>query len=152
MTTTPDQLWFMNSHVTVVLAKADNAEGISILDHRMAFGDAPPMHVHKGEDEIFQVLEGEMKFNVGGKVIYAKAGDTLCAPRDVPHGYRVTSPEGARAVTITRGGFEAMVRKASRPAQGAGLPPAAAPTPEMQAMLGALCAAEQIDLLGPPID
>lgn len=148
---TNGDLWFLNSRVSVRLAKADNADGISILDHWNTFDDAPPLHIHHGEDEIFHVLSGEIRFEVGGRTVIGRAGDVICAPKGVPHGYRVVSPEGARYMTVTLGGFEAMVRSASRPAAADGLPPMVEPDAAMQRMLAELCAAQQIELIGPPI-
>ncbi len=145
-------LWFGNGHVLIRLARADNADCISVLEHHLPFDDAPPLHVHHDEDEIFYLLEGEVRLQVGGGVLIGRAGDTLLAPRGVPHGYRVVSPGGARLLTITRGGFEAMVRAASRPAPAVVLPEPTVPTFEMQANLAARCAAQRIELLGPPID
>lgn len=145
-------LWFLNSHVTIVLSKDANADGISVLDHRLPPGDAPPLHVHHGEDEIFHIIAGEIRYRIGERTQIVRAGDTVLAPRDVPHAYRVLSPEGARYLTITRGGFEAMVRSASRPAPSVTLPEPVEPSPELQAKLAALCAVQNIELLGPPLD
>lgn len=145
-------LWFINSRVEIALSQADNADGISVLKHRVPPGDAPPLHVHQEEDEIFIILEGEMRFSVGGKTLVGRAGETLYAPGGVPHGYRVTSPEGARFHTITRGGFERLVRAFSRSAENAGLPAFSLPSPEAQKMLAEACAAAGIEILGPPID
>ena len=150
-TTPANEFWFLNGRVRVALSKADNAAGISILEHWMPHGDAPPLHIHHREDEVFMILEGEMKFRVGETTISGKAGDVLCAPRGVPHAYRVISPKGARAYTITGGGFEAMVRAMSRPAGGASLPDFAVPSPALQQALAAACAAEDIELVGPPL-
>lgn len=144
-------LWFMNSHVRVALSKADNEEGISLLEHHLPFGDSPPLHMHHDEDELFYLVEGEMVFKLGDRSFTARAGDAFVAPRKQPHGFRVVSPRGARLLTISRGGFEATVRSASRPAQGPGLPDPVEPTPAMQEALGSICAANGISLLGPPL-
>jgi len=144
-------LWFMNSHVRVALSRSGNEEGISVLEHTLPFGDSPPLHMHHDEDELFYILEGEVLFQIGGNSVVAKAGDAFVAPRRQPHGFRVASSGGARLLTITRGGFEATVRTASRPAEADGLPDPVEPTPEMQASLGVICAANGIELLGPPM-
>lgn len=118
----------------------------------MPYGDAPPLHVHHREDEVFHILEGEMRFRVGDRERVAHAGETIFAPKGVPHAYRVESALGARCLTITRGAdFETMVKSASRPAERADLPEAAAPTPDMIDMLVRLCAENRIDILGPPL-
>ena len=151
MTAEEDSLWFMNSHVRVALSKGGNNEGISLLEHTLPFGDAPPLHMHEDEDELFYLLKGEIFFQVGALSFLAKAGDAFVAPRKQPHGFKVMSPGGARLLTITRGGFEETVRCASRPAQSYELPAATEPTPEMQSALGSICAANGIALVGPPL-
>lgn len=146
-----NDLWFLNSHVRVALAHTSNHEGISVLEHRLPFGDSPPLHVHHDEDELFYVLEGEVRFQIGNRAQVARAGGALVGPRGQPHGFRVLSKGGARLLTISRGGFEAMVRTASRPAETEALPAPIEPTPAMQASLGAICAANGIELVGPPL-
>ena len=151
MTARPDALWFTDSRVNVRLSARDNAGGIAVLEHQLPFGAAPPTHVHHDEDEVFHILEGAIRFRVGDAERIGRAGDTVTAPRGVPHAFRVESPLGARVITVTRGGFEAMVRSVSRPAEDAGLPPREAPTPAMIEAMGDACRANGIDLLGPPL-
>ena len=145
-------LWFINSHVRIVVSQDGNADGFSVLEHLLPFGDAPPLHVHREEDEIFHILAGEVRFEVDGRTSMARAGDTLLAPRGRPHRYRVISPEGARYLTITRGGFERMVRAVARPATDAVLPLQAEPDEATRQTLFERCAEAGIDLIGPPLD
>ena len=151
-TTTDHGLWFMTARVRFHLSRHDNADGISVVEHVMAQGFGPPLHVHRDEDEVFHVVEGELRFRCGDRTSVGLPGDVICLPRGVPHGFRVVSPAGARMLTVTRGGFEDMLRAASRPAGHAGLSDQLPPTPEMQAALARICAANGIDLVGPPID
>ena len=148
---TPEALWFLNNHVEVRVSGADNNDGMSVLLHTAPFDEAPPLHVHHGEDEIFHILQGRVRFQVDGNVRVAEAGETVLAPAGLPHGFRVISPEGARILTVTRGGFERMVRSVSRPAEAPVPPPPTQPTPELRAILTARCADQRIELLGPPI-
>jgi mannose-6-phosphate isomerase-like protein (cupin superfamily) len=145
-------LWFLSNHVTVGTSKHDNADGISVLKLRLPFDEAPPLHVHHGEDEIFHILRGDVRFRVGDTTLNASAGDTLVGPRGVPHGFRVLSEEGAEILTITRGGFEDMVCRMASSAERNELPPVPVITPDMQATFSAVCSEHQIDLLGPPIE
>lgn len=144
-------LWFMTAHLVVHLSQADNSDGISIIEHRMAQGFAPPLHIHYNEDETFHVLEGTFRFQLGGSVREATVGDTIFLPKGIQHGFRVISQEGGRCLTITRGRFEEMVRAASRPASAETLPEQVPPTPEQQATLAELCSKHGIDLIAPPI-
>ena len=143
--------WFLNSEVTIQLGTAESADGTSVMLFRLPKGEAPPVHVHRTEDEIFHMLSGTIRFQVDGTVTVAGAGETVLGPKGLPHGFRVLS-EGAEMLVITRGAFERMVTGAARPALRAGPPDLVIPTPEQQEDLFNRCAAEQIDLVGPPID
>ena len=145
-------LWFGNTMLTINVSSAQGKDGICVVDHRMPYGESPPLHIHRNEDEVFHVLEGVMRFRVDGKDIIASAGQTLVAPKGIPHTFRVESREGARALTMTAGpDFERMLRAASRPADRAELPQATAPTPEAIAFLSRVCAENGIDIIGAPL-
>lgn len=144
-------LWFLDTHVTIRVSARDGADGIAVLEHYAREGDSPPLHVHHDEDEIFHVLEGQVRFRVGDAERMAEAGETLLAPRGVPHTYRVASQE-ARMLTITRAGFERFVRCFGRPAENDGLPaPSGPPTPEEAVALAVACRPFGIELIGPPL-
>ena len=146
------RLWFLNGLVTVGVANSDGHDGISVLEHLAPHGDSPPLHVHHDEDEVFHILEGELRFRVGDDELRAGAGETLLAPQGVPHTYRVESEHGRWLVTTARGNFERFVRSVGRPAESDALPePAPEPTPEQVEALGAAARAHNIELVGPPL-
>ena len=145
--------WFKGTLVNIRVSAKAGADGISVVEHMMPYGESPPLHIHRNEDELFHVLEGTMRFHVGGKDTVAHAGQILLAPKGVPHTFRVESAVGARCLTITTGGdFENMVREMGAPAQFGDMPPAGEPTPEMIAALTEACARNGIDIIGPPLD
>jgi quercetin dioxygenase-like cupin family protein len=146
-------LWFLNPRVLIRVSYQDGADNISILEHWAALGDSPPLHVHHSEDEVFQVLAGDLRFHVDGREQRAAAGDILLVPRGTPHTYRVESAEGAHFLTITCGReFERFVRAFGRPAERAGLPdPSGPPTPEQAEALAQACRQYGIELVGPPL-
>ena len=152
--TSTQQLWFLDTLVTVHVAHDEGEDGISVLESLAPHGDSPPLHVHHTEDEIFHVLEGELRLRAGDADVTIAAGETLLAPKGVPHTYRVESPEGARWLVITRhGDFERFVRSLSRPAERPELPAAQGPpTPEQAEALGAAAQVHAIELVGPPLD
>jgi quercetin dioxygenase-like cupin family protein len=148
-----DHLWFLDTSVVIRVRHTDGADQISVLEHLAPYGDSPPLHLHQDEDEIFHVLEGELRFRVGAEDLSLKAGDTLLAPKRVPHTYKVESIDGARFLTVTRGGgFEGLVQEFGRHAEHAGLPdPAGPPTPEQAGALADACLRHGIELVGPPL-
>jgi quercetin dioxygenase-like cupin family protein len=80
---------------------------LAVVESHDSPGGGPPAHVHHREDETFQILEGEYEFRIGGKTITARSGDTLFAPRDIPHSYHCTGKAGGKLmVVLTPAGFE----------------------------------------------
>jgi len=144
-----EELWFLGGRVSVRRPAAD-AAGPSVTEQLLPRGYAPPLHMHEREDEIFHLLEGEMRLRVGEDEVVVRPGDTLLAPRGVPHGFRVESELARVLVITTAGDFEAMMREVAQPA-GAGPPEAAEPTPEMAEALTAACARHHIAVVGPPM-
>jgi quercetin dioxygenase-like cupin family protein len=149
----PSELWFLNSFVRIRLSQSNSGDGVSILEHLVPAGDSPPLHVHRTEDEIFHVLDGDFRFTMRDAEQRVGPGAILLAPKGVPHTYRVESPGGGRFLTITaRGDFEHFVRAASRPALRSELPePAGAPSPEAIHALATLAARYAIEFVGPPL-
>ncbi len=145
-------LWFLNTRVVIRVSSRDGGDGISVLEHRATCGDSPPLHIHHEEDEIFHILEGEVRYRVGDQEHRAGPGGIILAPRGVPHTYRIESAEGARMITVTRGRFEDFVRAVGRPVEGDGLPVASGPpTPEQAEALALACLDFGIELVGPPL-
>lgn len=148
----PDRLWFLNTHVIVRIGHAASADGLCLLESRAPHGDSPPRHVHHAEDELFHVLEGDLRFHVGDGEFHVGAGESLLAPKGVPHTYRVESAGGARWLVVVKGGnFERFVRAVSRPAERDGLPDPAAATPEQIEALTSIGRRHGIEMVGPPL-
>jgi quercetin dioxygenase-like cupin family protein len=152
--TATDQLWFLDTLVTVRVRHDEGADGISVLESLAPHGDSPPLHVHHTEDEAFHVLEGELRLRAGHAEVRLGPGESLLAPKGVPHTYRVESAEGARWLVITtRGDFERFVRGFSRAAERPELPdPEGPPTPAQADALGAAAREHGIELVGPPLE
>jgi len=151
--TPPNQLWFLDSLVTIRVSTSEGQDGLSIIEHQMPHGSSPPMHIHRTEDEVFHILEGDYRLKLQDKELRAGPGEVLIAPKGMPHTYRVESAKGGRCLTITaRGDFERFVRAMARPAERPELPALAGPPlPEAIQALKTMAAKYGIDLVGPPL-
>ena len=70
-----------------------------------------PLHVHRDEDELFYVLEGEHVYQVGAEEHRVGPGGLVFAPRGLAHSQRRVVPgEGRQLVLVTPGGFEGFFR------------------------------------------
>lgn len=147
-----ETIWFLDTRISIVVPAASSSDRLSVLKHWAPFGHSPPLHVHETEDEVFHVLAGRLRFQLGDDEIEVSAGDVMMAPKGVPHTFCVDSPEGAHFMTVTRpGDFEAMVRECSRPVGEDWLPESVHPTPEQVAHLEEVCARHGIRLIGAPL-
>lgn len=148
-----EALWFLDILVRIHLPEDEAApRDLYVMEHVMPQGFSPPLHIHTSEDEVFHLLSGEIRFQLDGEDIMVRPGETFMAPKNVPHSFVVTAPEGAHWLVMTRNGdFEQMVRQCSRPAETDGLPPTGSPSPDEMAALDAACRANAIELIGPPL-
>lgn len=62
--------------------------------------DGPPMHVHHDGDEAWHIIEGTLRFALGGRVVDAPAGSTVYVPRGVPHTFGNPGPEASRYLIV----------------------------------------------------
>lgn len=69
----------------------------------------PHLHVHSREDEAVYVIDGQMTFTIGGKMLEAGRGTLVWLPRDVPHTFANLGQEPVWAFgTTTPAGLEGM--------------------------------------------
>ncbi|MCZ7570364.1 MAG: cupin domain-containing protein [Ardenticatenaceae bacterium] len=62
-----------------------DSSGLFILENTFHAKGGPARHLHYDQDEWFYALEGEFLIEVGQERIRLHPGDSLLAPRQVPH-------------------------------------------------------------------
>src|SRR5829696_6692042 len=108
-----DERWHLGGLLSISATANDTNGAVSVVEERAVRGYATPPHVHGREDETLFVIEGELKYVVGGTPGIAVAGNTVFLPRSVPHRFEVTSQEARFLVIITPGGFEQFFKEVS---------------------------------------
>lgn len=86
--------------ITVKLTDLETGGGAYVFEDVCPPGVCVPPHVHRREDEILTVLEGEYEVFLDGKTFVATQGAIANFPRFVPHGFRNTSRGPARALFV----------------------------------------------------
>ncbi|MCU1672554.1 MAG: hypothetical protein JWN77_667 [Frankiales bacterium] len=105
-------LWAGGTVFDRVLGPEHTQGGLALLDNTSVLGDATPLHLHRGEAEVFYLLEGSMRAWFGDEVLDLEAGGAIWLPAGVQHAIRTTS-DTARTITITApAGFADFVRDA----------------------------------------
>ncbi len=82
---------------TVSLANGADTDGaLAAFEQVTAAGSGPPLHIHHECAEVFYVLEGELKVQIGSEVLKAPAGTFAFVPRGLAHTYTNLGPRPAR--------------------------------------------------------
>ena len=140
--------WFLNTLTINKVGAADTERRLSIVDHRVPPGFAPPPHIHQASDEAFLVLDGEFEGFCGDRAWRAGPGSLVFLPNRIPHGFRVSQAGPGRIIVIVApGGFDQFVAAAGEPAADLRLPD---PVPPDPVRLTELAAAHGIRIQPPP--
>ncbi len=117
-----------------------DSSGLFILENTFHAKGGPARHLHYDQDEWFYVIEGEFIFEVGSERIRLQPGDSLLAPRKVPHVWAYVGDSRGRILVafMPAGKMEAFFREVTKanamPPQDPGL-----------------WRAHGMELLGPPL-
>ena len=71
-----------------------DSNGIFIIENTFREKGGPARHLHYNQDEWFYITQGEFLFEVGQERFLLKPGDSLLAPRKVPHVWAYTGGTG----------------------------------------------------------
>jgi len=118
-----------------------DSEGLFIIENTFHAKGGPAKHLHYDQDEWFYAVEGEFILEVGDEKMILKPGESLLAPREIPHVWAFTgnSPRGRMLITFMPAGkMEAFFREVTK---ANAMPP----------QDPALWKAHGMELLGPPL-
>lgn len=115
--------------------------GLLVLENTFHARGGPARHLHHDQDEWFYALEGEFVIEVGAERYTLQPGDSLLAPRRVPHVWAYVGGGARGRILITfmpAGKMEAFFREVTK---ANAMPP----------QDPALWRAHGMDLVGPPL-
>ncbi|MEJ2864707.1 cupin domain-containing protein [Actinomycetospora flava] len=95
-----DTYAFGGATFTVKASGTDTEGRVGVMEQAAPAGLTVPAHTHDGEDEMFYVLDGEVRGFCGDEEFTAAAGGFIFLPRDVVHGLEVVGGRPARLLTI----------------------------------------------------
>lgn len=96
----------VNSNILDVKISGNDTDGdLAIFEQTsLSQGKGTPLHIHHAQDEIFYVIEGAYKFQVGDDKYDLTAGDSIFLPRQVAHAWTQLSEKGKMTVTMQPAG------------------------------------------------
>lgn len=147
-TATARELWWKSGRISVKLTGEETGGALAQVESDDPYGSAPPMHVHRNEDETFYVVDGSVSVFADGEERRLEPGDFAIVPRGVPHAYLVRSERAKLFVTFSPAGFEEAFVELGVPVDGP-TPPADSvfPGPDEAARV---FAAYGCEIVGPP--
>ena len=97
----------VGDEVIVKVSSHDTDGAFAVFEGRTQPHHGPPLHLHRDEDEVWRVLEGEYLFEVDGEEIYAGPGATVYAPRGTRHTFQnIGRTPGRLVTTVVPGGLD----------------------------------------------
>src|SRR5262250_534980 len=113
---------------SVCLSGRDTGGAYCLLEVSLAPGMAVPRHTHTREDEVYFVLAGELQATVGDTTFVLQPGDTLLAPRDIPHELRNSgNTTNSFLLVFSPSGFEEFIMATAVPAPDSAVAPTEPP-------------------------
>ncbi|MCX2953985.1 cupin domain-containing protein [Lentzea sp. NEAU-D7] len=107
--------WIGGSTFSVLLDSAATEGQLTVGRFAVEKGEAPPFHMHTREDEVFLLISGTaLVWSGDDEAVEMEEGGIIYLPRNVPHGYRITSDRADLLMIATPGGIEGMFRMAGR--------------------------------------
>ena len=96
----------VNSNILDVKISGNDTDGdLAIFEQTsLTQGKGTPLHIHNGQDEIFYVMEGVYKFQVGSEKYDLTTGDSIFLPRQVAHAWTQISEKGKMTVIMQPAG------------------------------------------------
>ena len=129
----PKRYYFDVALGSILLSGEDTGGAYCLLDLRVAPGNGVPRHTHTREDEAIFVLYGELEVAVGDELFTLRPGETLIAPRNIPHQLRNSGKvTNHYLIMFSPSGFEGFLRATSVPAPDNAVAPAEPPAVAVQ--------------------
>ena len=96
----------VNSNILDVKVSGSDTDGaLAIFEQTsLSQGKGTPLHIHTSQDEIFYVIEGAYKFQVGQDKYDLATGDSIFLPRQVAHAWTQVSEKGKMTVIMQPAG------------------------------------------------
>jgi mannose-6-phosphate isomerase-like protein (cupin superfamily) len=109
------QLEWLDGGTLAILLDGKATDGqLTVGRFDVSEGEASPFHMHTREDEVFMLIKGSALVWCGDQETQLAEGGIVYLPRNVPHGYRITSKRADLLMICTPAGIEGMFRHAGR--------------------------------------
>jgi mannose-6-phosphate isomerase-like protein (cupin superfamily) len=126
--------WYYDVAIgSACLTGQETGGSYSLFELGLGPGKGVARHTHTREDESYYVLSGELEVVVGDKKFLLKPGDTLVAPRNIPHELRNPGSADNHYLNLfSPAAFEGFLNAILLPASDGAVAPSEPPTGPVQ--------------------
>ena len=90
------------SSLAFKVVPSDTSGNLLVIEHRNLQPDTgPALHMHLSQEEWFYVMEGEVRFQVGDHHLQLGPGDSVLAPRRIPHTFSAIGAPAHMLIAFT---------------------------------------------------
>ena len=127
-----DAVWMLDSLYAVRASGVETGGSLTVMEMTIQPGMGPPPHVHSGGESVY-VLEGDVRYHIGGETYDAGPGTFFYIPPGVEENFEPAGDQPIRLLIIyTPGGLDKFFAEAGEPAQRHELPPPSATPPDVE--------------------
>jgi mannose-6-phosphate isomerase-like protein (cupin superfamily) len=105
------------SELAFKVGTQETSGNLFVIEHRDLKPGGPPLHLHFKQEEWFYVIDGRVTFLVGEKSLTLGPGESILAPRQVPHTFSSLVPSSHLLIGFAPAG---MMEQYFRDAKGHG--------------------------------
>jgi len=143
-----DAIWMLNSLYEVRASSDETSGELTAMEITLPAGMGPPPHVHDGGESVY-VIEGQVRYNIGGETHEGGPGTFFYVPAGVEENFDSADGNTVRLLVIyTPGGMDKFFTEAGEPAQRHELPPPSKTPPDLE-RLGAIAEKYGLQLKAP---
>jgi len=92
------------SELAFKVGTQETGGNLFVIEHRNLRPGGPPLHMHLNQEEWFYVVEGRVAFMVGEQKLTLNAGESILAPRRVPHAFSSVVPSSRMMIGFAPAG------------------------------------------------
>jgi quercetin dioxygenase-like cupin family protein len=132
-------LWMLGGLYEVKVSSEESNGELTVMEMTMPPGMGPPPHTH-AEGETVRVLDGTLRYHIGGESFEGGPGTTFHIPAGTVENFEPTGDKPLRVLVVyTPGGIDQFFSEAGEPAQSREIPPPPESPPDVErlAQIGA---------------
>jgi len=84
------------SRISFKISTQETGGNFFLFEHSNLLPGGPPLHLHYNQEEWFYIIEGQVLVQIGKERIQLKPGDSVLAPRKIPHAFTAVGATPAK--------------------------------------------------------